>query len=84
MEFRALIPNMKKNLEWRHLEGTDRAQSFFRGDFPNSRTEEDSAIGVKMRRIVDFPYPSKRLHSSNFIPKQVISKNQTLRYFWLQ
>ena len=37
-----------------------------------------------MRRIVDFLYPSKRLHSSNFIQQQVVLKKQILRYFWFK
>ena len=43
MEFWALISNTKKLLKMKPCKGAGRALSFFRGDFPNSRTEEDSA-----------------------------------------
>ena len=44
IEFSALIPKLKKQIEMTSFrKGRPRLKSFFRGDFPNSRTEEDSA-----------------------------------------
>ena len=50
IKFWALIPKLKKKIKMTSFRGVGRAFSFFRGDFRNSRTEEDSVSILVSKR----------------------------------